>query len=90
MYMITNLGRVTTRMTEVDIHGMARADAKRFLERTLASLPPSEQELRVIHGYSGGNVLQTLVRKGLSSKRIKQRVIGLNPGVTSLMLGGNL
>lgn len=70
----------------VDIHHMERAEAKKYLERLLAGLGSEVEEVVVIHGYRSGQTLQQMVRKELKYKRIRQKVQGLNPGITSLMI----
>lgn len=71
---------------EVDLHGMKVAEAKRELEKLLNSCDNSVKEIDVIHGYSGGQALQKLVRKDLSHKRITSRILSMNPGVTTLKI----
>lgn len=75
-------------MEEIDLHGMSVVEAKKVLEKLLASLPSNVKELRVIHGYFGGNELKNLVqsRNGLRSKRIMARKYTKNPGETILLL----
>ena len=70
---------------ELDIHGLTTFEAKKHLEQIISSSPKG-CEIRVIHGYHGGQALQNLVRKGLKHKRIKQRLLGLNNGETLLIL----
>ena len=50
----------------IDIHGMTTFNAKKRLERVVASAP-SNTELTVIHGYHGGQILQNMVRKDLKT-----------------------
>jgi DNA-nicking Smr family endonuclease len=75
-------------MEEIDLHGMSVLEAKKTLEKLLASLPSSVKELRVIHGYSSGNDLKKMVqdRTMLRSKRIMARKYTKNPGETILLL----
>jgi len=70
----------------VDIHNMNAADAKRYLERLLASCGSEVREIEVIHGYHGGNALLEVARTGVRSKRIARRCVSLNPGVTIYFL----
>ena len=67
-------GRVT-----VDIHEMCPADAKKRLEKLLASVGDEVEEIEIIHG---GRALQQTVRQQVHSKKIKRRGLSLNPGVT--------
>ena len=54
----------------------------RFLSRANGSI----KEVSVIHGCTSGTVLRDMVRKGLRHPRIKSKVVGLNDGVTILIL----
>lgn len=73
-------------MVEIDIHSMGREEAKRFLERFITSVNGNVKRIDVIHGYSSGTVLRDMVRKSLKHHRIKQKVLSLNPGMTTLLL----
>ncbi len=67
-------------MKEVDIHGMMESEAKKHLERYIVSLSKGNHEVRVIHGYKGGQVLKNMVRFKLKSKRIARVRASINPG----------
>ena len=71
---------------EVDIHGMTVSDAKKKLEQLISAAPPTLLEITVIHGYGGEKALCNMVRKTLKHKRIKQRVLSMNQGETTLIL----
>lgn len=71
---------------EVDIHGMRAAQAKDELERLIARCGSDVHEIVVIHGYHGGRALQEMVRNELQSPKIRQKVLSLNNGQTSLLL----
>ncbi|MGS0972113.1 MAG: Smr/MutS family protein [Candidatus Izemoplasmataceae bacterium] len=75
-------------MEEIDVHGMSVLEAKKVIEKLLASLPKDVKELRVIHGYSSGNEIKKMVqdRNSLRSKRIMARKYTKNPGETILLL----
>lgn len=71
----------------VDLHGMTTQQAKRHLEQLLRTLPDQVEQITVVHGFHRGDALQQMVRgKGLSSKRIKQKILSMNPGETILLL----
>ncbi|MGI6298230.1 MAG: Smr/MutS family protein [Saccharofermentanales bacterium] len=70
----------------IDIHGMSVNEAKRFLERTIISLDRKIRDVIIIHGYNSGNALQFMVRNELHCKRIKEKIIPLNPGRTILRI----
>lgn len=70
---------------EVDLHGETVSTAKAKLEQLLRTLPNQYGQITVIHGYKGGTAIQTMVRN-LSSPRIKQKMLSLNPGETILLI----
>lgn len=78
---------LSNQKVEIDIHSMQRAEAKKYLERFLSQVNGSVREVVVIHGFHSGTVLQRLVRQELKHHRIRSRVVGLNEGVTTLLLG---
>lgn len=55
-----------------DIHGMREREAKFRLESLIENGSVDITRLEIIHGFNGGTVLQSLVRSGLESKRIKE------------------
>ena len=71
---------------EVDIHGMRAAQAKRELDLLLGRVGSDIREIVVIHGYHGGKALQDMVRTELKHSRIKQKILSMNSGQTTLML----
>lgn len=77
---------VTNQKVEIDIHNMHRDEAKRYLEQFLSRVNGSVREVVVIHGYSSGTVLRDMVRHGLKHRRIKSKMLSLNPGITILFL----
>ncbi len=74
-------------ITEIDIHGLNKYQAKILIESRLKSAPKSTYRLRIIHGYHGGTELQHMVRKELgANKKVLRVEMGLNPGETDLVL----
>lgn len=71
---------------EIDIHQMQRAEAKKLLEHFLSSCNGNVREVTVIHGYGSGTVLRDMVRGGLKHRRIKRKILSMNPGITILEL----
>lgn len=73
---------------EFDIHDMTELEARKRLEKFIASCDKNISEIRVIHGYHGGNALQSMVRdsRKLRSKRIARRKLTMNQGETILEL----
>ena len=76
----------TDSVMEVDLHGLTAQDAKRRLEHLLSNAGPEVEEVRVIHGYNGGQALRDMVRLRLKHPRIAAKLITLNPGETRLIL----
>lgn len=79
---VTKIGNTV----EVDLHGLTEKDARRRLEHFLSGAGPNVTEVRVIHGYNGGQVLRDMVRLRLKHPRIASKLVGLNPGETRLIL----
>lgn len=75
-------------MEEIDVHGMSVLEAKKVIEKLIASMPNDVKELKVIHGYSSGSEIKKMVqdRNSLRSKRIMARKYTKNPGETILLL----
>jgi DNA-nicking Smr family endonuclease len=71
---------------EVNIHGMTAKEARRYLERLLSRAGKDVVEVKVIHGYNGGQVLRDMVRKDLKHPRISAKLVSLNPGETRILL----
>lgn len=73
---------------EIDIHGFVEYDALKILEKFIASCDSDVDEIVVIHGFHGGNVLKDMVRNKnkLRSKRIYKRKVSMNQGETILEL----
>lgn len=78
--------RKTSSTLSVDIHGMRERDAKFRLESLIENSSADITKLEIIHGFNGGTVLQSLVRSGLKSKRIKEIRPGDNSGQTIIIL----
>ena len=70
----------------VDLHQMQSAQAKSWLTAKVTGAPRQIREIVVIHGYRGGTALQNMVRKSFRHPRVKQVILGLNPGETVLIL----
>ena len=73
---------------EIDLHGMTLNEAKKTLERFIATSPPNTTRIRVVHGHRHGDAIATMVRDPnvLRSTRIVQRKRTKNQGETWLIL----
>lgn len=75
-------------MYEIDLHGYTVQDAKKHIEKTIATLDNNVKEIRLIHGYHSGDALKEFVRSrnGIRSKRLKRKKYTMNQGETILEL----
>lgn len=75
-------------MVDLDLHGLTELEAKKVIERFIASQPNDVKEIRVIHGYHSGDSLKNLVRDRhkIRSNRIKRRKLTMNQGETIIEL----
>ena len=71
---------------EIDIHGMSVEEAKTYLQKRIKSIGPNTEEIVIVHGNNGGDKLAKMVRKDLKHKRIKQKILSLNAGITTLLI----
>ena len=72
---------------EADIHGMNPTQARRELLGLLDRLPDGVTELRVIHGYRGGDSLRSMVQQSFAHPRIARKMQSfLNEGETKIFL----
>lgn len=80
--MVSFMGQIL----EIDVHGLLSHEAKLYVEQTINACDKNIKEVHVIHGYRSGRALLNTIRKQVHSKRIKQVVVELNPGVTVFLL----
>ena len=72
---------------EVDLHGMTQVQARIAVESALKRASKSVYRLRLIHGYNGGTALRNMLRKEFAGhKKVLRVELGLNPGITDLVL----
>ena len=72
---------------QVDLHGLVASDAKKKLERLVATRPPKYTQITVIHGHRQGDAISRMVRgRSFNPKRVKQKILTLNAGETILLL----
>ncbi len=74
------------KVKEIDIHGLTVAEAGYELERFLEYLPDDTREVVVVHGYRQGKSLLRMVRNDFKHKKIKRKIISMNPGITIFLL----
>ena len=72
---------------KIDLHGMTQEQARKVIDKALASAGTGTYQLELIHGFNRGTSLRTMIsdwyRYDPKVKRIKP---GDNPGVTILVL----
>ena len=73
----------------IDLHGHTAESALRLITQRLKALPKDVREVEVIHGFNGGTTLQQAVRK-YKNKKIKNKIVGFNNGVTTFVIKSNL
>ena len=70
----------------VDLHTMNVSEAKAWLKGKVDRAPREIREIEVIHGYHGGTALKNMVLRSFHHPRVRQKIMGLNPGSTILIL----
>jgi len=70
----------------VDLHDMEVSMAARYLKKAVDQAPPRTSEIVVIHGYRQGQALMHYVRRTFTHRRLRGKRLGLNRGVTYLIL----
>lgn len=70
----------------IDIHGEEKRATIRKIQKLLSSISNDYGEVKIIHGYREGNVLQRAVRNELKHFRIKQKILTMNQGETIFLL----
>lgn len=71
----------------LDLHGMNCYQAQVAIDAALRRARPSVYRLELIHGYHGGTELRTMIRREYAKHpKVKRIELGLNPGVTELVL----
>ncbi len=72
---------------KIDLHGMRQDEAKKAIDKAIASAGPTTYQLQLIHGYNRGTSLRTMIYDWYRYERKVKRIIpGDNPGITVLVL----
>ena len=78
---------MTDPFVTLDLHGMKQDQAARTIDRALVRADPGTYQIRLIHGYRGGESLKTMIGyRYKSHPKVKRIDRGDNPGVTVLVL----
>ena len=71
----------------LDIHGMNCTQAQAAIDAALRRARRGTYRLELVHGYHGGTELRSMIRRVYSRHpRVLRLELGLNPGVTELVL----
>ncbi len=70
----------------IDLHGHTVDEAELRLIEFLEAQPKTVHTVEVTHGYSHGTALKRMVRNDFYHWRVKDKRVGLNAGVTLLIL----
>lgn len=70
----------------IDLHGLTAEEAELVLIELLEALDKEVRAVQVTHGYSHGTTLKRMVRNDFYHWRVKDKRVGLNAGVTWLLL----
>ena len=72
---------------KIDLHGLRQDEARRVIDRAIASAGPSTYQLHLIHGYNRGTSLRSMIRDWYQyDAKVKRIIPGDNPGITVLVL----
>ena len=72
---------------EIDVHGMNKFQAKTYIDSVLKKAGKDVYRIDIVHGYHRGSSLKEMVRKEYHSHpKVKRMELGLNDGVTTLVL----
>lgn len=74
------------KVEEIDIHGMTVNEAVSELNYFLEYVSDDTREVVVIHGYRQGKNLLQMVRNDFKHKKIKRKIVSMNPGITIFLL----
>ena len=71
----------------LDHHGMKQDQAARLIDRALVRTGSGVYQIRLVHGYHGGDSLKTMIGyRYRNHPTVKRMAQGDNPGVTVLVL----
>ena len=73
-------------IAKIDLHGLVLDEAEMQLIELLESLPKGVRAVEVTHGYNRGTAMKRMVQKDFYHWRVRDKRVGLNAGVTWLVL----
>ena len=71
----------------LDLHGMTCTQARAAIDAALRRAGRATYRLELVHGYRGGSAIRDMIRKTYAKHpKVLRLELGLNPGVTELVL----
>ncbi len=71
----------------LDLHGMTCYQAQVAIDAALRRAGGSVYRLELVHGYHGGTQLRDMIRQTYARHpKVRRLELGLNPGITELVL----
>ena len=71
----------------IDLHGMTCYQAQVAIDAALRRAGRSTDRLELVHGYHGGSAIRDMIRRTYTRHpKVLRLELGLNPGVTELVL----
>ena len=71
----------------IDLHGMTCYQAQVAIDAALRRAGRSTYRLVLVHGYHGGSAIRDMIRRTYTRHpKVLRLELGLNPGVTELVL----
>ena len=78
---------MTGGIVEIDLHGKNAYQARVTIDAALRRARAGTYRLRIIHGYHSGTALRDMIRREYAGHpKVKRVELGLNQGVTDLIL----
>ena len=78
---------MTDAVLELDAHGMTKVQLQIAVDAKLRRAGSGVYRIRVIHGYHNGTALRDELRRLYAQHpKVRRIELGLNPGVTELVL----
>ena len=72
---------------KIDLHGLRQEEARKVIDRAIASAGPATYQLQLIHGYHRGTSLRSMIYDWYRYEpKVRRITPGDNPGITVLVL----
>ena len=72
---------------KIDLHGLRQEEAVKVIDRAIAAADSTTYQLQLVHGYTRGTNLRTMIYDEYRyDPKVKRIIPGDNPGITILIL----